>query len=126
MNMVTKNAHSTAIDADSLAVNTPLRMPPRMMTMVIRPHIASTVIFRACFSGITSPFGKLCCFALTRHSTASVSPHSSPGSTPAMNSAAMETVPPAASEYSTALWLGGMRIACTEPLQVTAVANARG
>ena len=43
-----------------------------------------------------------------------------------MNSAAMDTVPPAASEYNTALWLGGMRMACTEPLTVTAVANGRG
>ena len=62
----------------------------------------------------------------SRHSAASVSPISSPGSTPAMNSAAMETVPPAASEYSTALWLGGIRMACTEPLTVTAVAKSRG
>ena len=43
-----------------------------------------------------------------------------------MNSAAIETDPPAASEYSTALWLGGIRIAWIEPLTVTAVANARG
>ena len=57
MNMVTKKAHSTAMDADSLAVKTPLRMPPRMMTMVIRPHSASTQIFSAWRSGITSPLG---------------------------------------------------------------------
>ena len=56
---------------------------------------------------------------------ASVRPISRPGSTPAMNSAAIDTVPPAASEYSTALWLGGIRIACTEPLRVTAVAKLR-
>jgi hypothetical protein len=81
-----------------LAVNTPERMPPRMMTMVIRPHSASTQIFSACFSGMTSPLGKLRLRAMIRHSAASVSPISRPGSTPAMNSAAMLTVPPAASE----------------------------
>ena len=43
-----------------------------------------------------------------------------------MNSAAMDTEPPAASEYKTALWLGGIRMACTEPLTVTAVAKSRG
>jgi hypothetical protein len=35
---------------------------------------------------------------LIRHSAASVMPISRPGSTPAMNSAAIDTVPPAASE----------------------------
>ena len=55
--MVTPKAHSTAMLALSLAVNTPERMPPRMITMVIRPHSASTQIFSACFSGMTSPLG---------------------------------------------------------------------
>jgi len=57
MNIVTKKAQSTAIDADSLAVNTPERMPPRMMTIVTTPHIASAQIFSAWRSGIRSPFG---------------------------------------------------------------------
>ena len=57
MNMVTKNAHTTAMEADSLAVNTPDKMPPRMITMVIIPHSASPQIFSACFSGMTSPLG---------------------------------------------------------------------
>jgi hypothetical protein len=51
MNIVTKKAQSTAMEALSLAVNTPERMPPRMMTMVIRPHSASTQIFSACAAG---------------------------------------------------------------------------
>ncbi len=57
MNMVTKNAHSTAIAADSVAVNTPDKMPPRMITIAIMPHRASPAIFNALRSGITSPFG---------------------------------------------------------------------
>jgi len=88
----------TATEALSLAVNTPLRMPPRMMPIVARPHSASTVIFSACLSGITSPLGKFFLRAITRHSAARVAPISRPGSTPAMNRAAMLTVPPAASE----------------------------
>src|ERR1700687_5157860 len=44
---------------------------------------------------------------MTRQSTISEKPSSSPGKTPAMNSALIEIVPPVASEYSTALWLGG-------------------
>ena len=50
----------------------------------------------------------------------------SPGMIPAINSEAIDTVPPAASEYSTELWLGGVSKACTEPLTVTAVENSRG
>ncbi len=57
MNMVTKKAQTTATAADSVAVNTPERMPPRMITMVIRPHSASTQIFSAWRSGTTSPLG---------------------------------------------------------------------
>ncbi|MCY1178485.1 hypothetical protein D9M73_188350 [compost metagenome] len=57
MNMVTKNDHTTATAADSVAVNTPDRIPPRMMTMAIRPHSASPAIFSAWRSGITSPLG---------------------------------------------------------------------
>ena len=47
MNMVTKNAHTQATAPASIAVNTPSRMPPRMMASVISPHIASMVIFTA-------------------------------------------------------------------------------
>ena len=65
-------------------------------------------------------------FAKIRHSTIRHALISKPGTTPAMNSEAMETVPPAAREYSTELWLGGVSSACTEPLTVTAVANSRG
>ena len=57
MNMVTKKAHTTAIEADSVAVNTPLKMPPKMMPMVASPHNASTQILRASFRGITRPLG---------------------------------------------------------------------
>jgi len=57
MNMVTKNAQITAIAADSVAVKIPLRMPPRMITMVNRPQSASTQIFRAWRSGMVSPLG---------------------------------------------------------------------
>jgi len=45
-----------------------------------------------------------------------------PGPIPAINSEPMETVPPAAREYSTELWLGGVSNAWMEPLTVTAVA----
>ena len=86
MNMVTKNAQTTAIEADSLAVNTPERMPPKMMTMVIRPHMASAQIFSACFIGMTSPLGNSW-RAVNRHRQANVSPSSSLAA-PAMNSAA--------------------------------------
>ncbi|MNG05025.1 hypothetical protein D3C84_881960 [compost metagenome] len=57
MHMVTKNAHTTAMAADSVAVKTPERMPPRMMNKVIMPHMASRQIFNACLRGITSPLG---------------------------------------------------------------------
>ena len=53
-------------------------------------------------------------------------PSSSPGKTPAMNSALIEIAPPVASEYSTALWLGGTSSACTEAVMVRLVANTRG
>ena len=59
MNMVTKNAHTQATAALSVGVKIPDRMPPMMMTTVTRPQIASTAIFRACRSGIGSPFGRL-------------------------------------------------------------------
>ena len=55
--MVTKKAQTTAIEADSVAVKTPLMMPPRMMTMVIKPHMASRQIFSASDIGITRPLG---------------------------------------------------------------------
>ncbi|MOA27951.1 hypothetical protein D3C78_1488590 [compost metagenome] len=57
MNMVTKNDHSTAIAADSVAVKIPDRMPPRMITIAIRPHSASPQIFSASRIGMTSPLG---------------------------------------------------------------------
>ena len=41
------------------AVNTPDRMPPRMITTVTSPQMASDAIFSAWRSGITSPLGKL-------------------------------------------------------------------
>jgi hypothetical protein len=53
-------------------------------------------------------------------------PSSSPGKTPAMNNALIEIVPPVASEYSTALWLGGTNNACTDEEMVRLVANTRG
>ena len=43
-----------------------------------------------------------------------------------MNSALIEIVPPVASEYSTALWLGGTSRAWTEDVMVRLVANTRG
>ena len=43
-----------------------------------------------------------------------------------MNSALIEIVPPVASEYSTALWLGGTSSACTDAVMVRLVANTRG
>ena len=43
-----------------------------------------------------------------------------------MNSELIEIVPPVASEYITALWLGGTRSACTEEVMVRLVANTRG
>ncbi|OIQ72265.1 hypothetical protein GALL_461130 [mine drainage metagenome] len=43
-----------------------------------------------------------------------------------MNRALIEIVPPVASEYSTALWLGGTSSACTEEVMVRLVANTRG
>ncbi|MCY1368780.1 hypothetical protein D9M69_557810 [compost metagenome] len=55
--MVTKNAQSTAMAADSVAVKTPETMPPRMITIVARPHTASVQIFKACRSGMTLPLG---------------------------------------------------------------------
>ena len=48
-----------AIAADSVGVKMPDRMPPMMMKTVSRPQKASTTIFRARRSGMTSPFGKL-------------------------------------------------------------------
>ena len=96
--MVTENAQSTATAADSVAVNTPLKMPPRMMKMVIKPHSASTTIFKASFIGIARPLGKSRFLAMNRHMMASVSPSNKPGSTPARNSAAIDTEPPAANE----------------------------
>ncbi len=60
------------------------------------------------------------------HSTINTALSSRPGMIPAMNSDAIDTVPPAASEYSTELWLGGVSNACTEPLTVTAVEKSRG
>ncbi len=98
MNMVTKNDQITAIEALSLAVNTPDRMPPRMMTMVPRPHSASAASLSACRSGTTSPRGYPSRRAVYTHRAASVRPSNRPGTTPAMNSAAILTEPPAAIE----------------------------
>src|SRR4029453_13107654 len=39
--VVTSNAHSTAVAADSVAVNMPDRMPPRMMKITSRPGRAA-------------------------------------------------------------------------------------
>ena len=55
--MVTKNAHRQATAADSVAVNIPDKIPPRIITTVISPHRASSMIFSACLNGILSPFG---------------------------------------------------------------------
>ncbi|MNE81276.1 hypothetical protein D3C80_1779110 [compost metagenome] len=96
--MVTKNDHRQAIAADSVAVNIPLRIPPMMMTTVISPHSVSMKIFSAWRNGTRSPFGypRLC--ANITHITISVRLSSRPGRIPAMNSAAIDTVPPVASE----------------------------
>ncbi|MNN41300.1 hypothetical protein D3C81_1554120 [compost metagenome] len=64
--------------------------------------------------------------AKIRHRPIITALSSKPGMIPAMNSEPIDTVPPAASEYSTELWLGGVSSACTEPLTVTAVENSRG
>ena len=59
MNMVTKKAQRQAMEADSVAVKMPERMPPRMITTVNSPHSASRTIRNASLKGIASPFGKL-------------------------------------------------------------------
>src|SRR5438477_8545077 len=58
-----------ATAADSVAVKTPDRMPPRMMTMVTRPQTESSAIFRESRSEIGSPRGKLRFLAITSTST---------------------------------------------------------
>ena len=78
-------------------------MPPKIMTMVIKPQSASTQIRNASRIGIERPLGKLRFFAMNKHMIAKVSPKSNPGNTPAKNKAAMDTEPPAANEYITAL-----------------------
>src|ERR1700738_366114 len=57
MNIVTRKAHRQATAPASIAVNTPPRMPPRMMTSVINPQIASMVIFTASRAGTGLPCG---------------------------------------------------------------------
>src|SRR6185436_4425505 len=121
--MVQKSAYTHATAPDSMAVNTPERMPPRMMTMVIRPQTASSAIHSAFLRGTTSLAGKLRLRAVHRIRPIRHAPNSSPGNMPAMNSAAIDTVPPVAMEYMTELCDGGTRIACTEPRMVTLVAN---
>src|SRR5262249_61416320 len=63
---------------------------------------------------------------MTRERMISEKPSRRPGNTPAMNSALIEIVPPVASEYSTALWLGGTSSACTDEVMGRLVANTRG
>ena len=55
--MVTQKAQMQATAPASIAVKTPSRMPPIMMTTVIRPQHASTAIFAASRTGTDSPFG---------------------------------------------------------------------
>ena len=50
-------------------------------------------------------------------------PSKIPGIIPATNNAPIDT-PPAASEYITMLWLGGINIPCTELVMVTTVAKS--
>jgi len=76
----------------------PERMPPRMITIVIRPQIASTAILSAWRGGTISPLGKFSRCAMTRTSAISERPSRSAGMIPPMKSWATDTVPPAASE----------------------------
>ena len=87
-----------ATAADSVAVKTPDRMPPRMMTMVTRPQTESSAIFSESRSEIGSPRGKLRFLAIRSTSTTRHRPKRRPGKIPAMNRCAIEMVPPAAIE----------------------------
>jgi hypothetical protein len=69
-----------------------------MMTMVIRPQKAWSAILSASRRGTTRPAGKFCVRAFHRIRPIRQAPNSRPGKTPAMNSAAIDTVPPVAME----------------------------
>ena len=98
MNIVTMNAYTHAIAADSVAVKMPERMPPMMMKTVPSPQnesiatlsdsrkvrISALGMWRFCAVHSTSP---------TRHR-----PNRTPGRMPARKRCAIETLPPAAIE----------------------------
>ncbi len=57
MNIVTKKAQMQATAPASIAVNTPPRMPPRMIANVTSPQKASIAILTASRNGTVSPRG---------------------------------------------------------------------
>src|SRR3989304_10260397 len=115
--MVTRKAYTQATAADSVAVNTPDRIPPMMIAIVPRPHRASTAIPSDSRNDTGRSLAKPRLRAVQSTSPTRDTPKISPGNTPARNRLPIEIVPPAASEEITALCEGGVRGGCAEPLQ---------
>src|SRR5256886_15168450 len=99
-----------ATAADSVAVKTPERMPPRMMTMVTRPQTESSAIFRESRSEIGSPRGKLRFLATRSTSTNKHRPKRGPGKKPVLKPSVLEKGPPAPKEMIYEISLGRTRI----------------
>ncbi len=71
--------------------------------------MASAQIFSACFIGMTSPLGVTLAARGEQAQAGQCEPQQQAWQHPRHEQRRNDTVPPAASEYSTALWLGESR-----------------